>query len=206
MIGYKIIRGVAGIYAKLFHRVKYIGRENEPKEGGCIVIANHSSFTDPLFVACALKRPVSFMAKSELTSNAILRWGFKVCNVVTINRGESDIAALRKTCDIVNSGNVTGIFPQGTRIHCEAPQTDTAQPGTGLIAVRSKATILPVSVCYGKKNLCPKFMRKVIVYVGKPMTYEEYALNADGTRRNSHEIAEYTFSKVCENFVEHNYG
>ncbi len=204
MIGYKIIRGAAAVVGKIVYRVKYIGRENEPKEGGFIVIANHSTFMDPLFVACALKRPVAFMAKSELTKNAFMRWAFKVCNVVPINRGESDIAALRKTCDIVNNGEVTGIFPQGTRIHCHELSAETAMPGIGLIAVRSKAPIVPVSICYGKKNDHPTPFKKVKVYIGKPISYEEYALS-NGERRNSHEIAEYTFSKVCENFAEHNY-
>ena len=204
MIGYKIIRGIAAVVGKVVYRVEYIGRENEPIEGGYIVIANHSTLMDPLFVACALKRPISFMAKSELTKNAIMRWFLKVCNVVAINRGESDIAALRKTCDIVKEGNVTGIFPQGTRIYCSAPEVDTVQPGIGLIGVRSKAPILPVSICYGKKNDHPRPFRKVVVYIGKPMSFEEYSLE-NGERRNSHEMAKYAFSKVCDNFVEHNY-
>ncbi len=203
MIGYKIVRGIARVYSKLFHRVKYVGRENEPMEGGCIVIANHSSMLDPILLASALKRPISFMAKSELTKYGFMRFIFKTCNVVPINRGENDIAALRKICDIANEGKVTGVFPQGTRIQCEKPLAETAQAGIGLIAVRSKAQLLPVSICYGKSNLCPKVFRKVVVYIGKPMSYEEYSQD-NGQRRNSHEIAEYAFSKVCDNFAEYN--
>lgn len=204
MIGYRIVRGVACVYMKLFHRVQVIGRENEPKEGGCIVIANHSSFIDPIAVAVALKRDVYFMGKSDLLDHKFMQWVFKMCNVIPVHRGESDIAALRKTCDVVNSGNITGIFPQGTRIPCDAPDVETAQAGVGLIAGRTKAPLLPVAICYGKKNKKPIVFRKVRVVVGKPVPYEEYA-TVNGEKANSHEIAKYAFGKVCEDFAKNNH-
>lgn len=198
-----MVRFVGGLYAKLFYRIEYFGRENEPKEGGVIAIANHSSFLDPIAVACALKRPVFFMGKSTLLDYKVMQWIFKLCNVVPVHRGESDIAALKKTCNIVDSGNITGIFPQGTRIKCAAPQPDEALAGIGLIASRTKAQILPISICYGKKNKSPGLFRKVRVYIGKPIPYEEYSTINE--RPNSHEIAKYAFSKVCETFVEKNH-
>lgn len=203
MSGYKFVRFVGNIYAKLFYRVEYIGRENEPTEGGCIVIANHSSFFDPISVACALKRPVFFMGKSTLLKHKPMQWLFKACNVVPVNRGESDIAALRKMCDIVDSGNPTGVFPQGTRIRCDAPKHEEAMAGIGLIANRTKAPFLPVAICYGKKNDHPTLFRKVKVYIGKPVPYEEYSNINE--RPSSHEISKYAFSKVCELFAENNH-
>lgn len=204
MNGYRVVRGIAGVFAKLFFRVEYVGRENEPAEGGVIAIANHSSFFDPIGVACALKRDVFFMGKSDLLKFKPMQWIFKLCNVVPVHRGESDIAALRKTCDIVSRGDVNGIFPQGTRIPCDCPDPETALAGIGLIAARTKAPILPVAICYGKKNLKPKVFRKVRVYIGKPIPYEEYSSITEG-KPNSHEISKYAFSKVCELFRENNH-
>ncbi len=203
MIGYKIARGILVAYTKVFYRIKIIGKENEPKDGGCVVIANHSSLFDPIAVAVAIKRDINFMAKSDLEKHAIMRWLFKCCGVVSINRGASDMVALRKTCEIVSNGNVTGVFPQGTRIQCYSPDVETALPGIGLIAGRAKAPILPVAICYGKKNKKPKIFRKVRVAIGKPIPYEEYGLE-NGEKRGSHEIAKYAFSKVCEEFEKNN--
>ncbi len=205
MNGYSIVRGIAKIYLKLFYRVEYIGQENELSEGGAIVIGNHSSFLDPLCLAAVLKRPIYFMGKSDLLKFAPMRWIFKICNVVPVNRGESDIAALRKTFDIVNSGNINGVFPQGTRIQCSSPDSETALAGIGLIALKTKAPFIPVAVCYGKKNKKPTFFRKVKIAVGKPIPYEEY-ISISEDKPNSHEISKYAFSKVCELFEEHNYG
>ncbi len=204
MKGYRFVRAVVLVFAKLFFRVEFHGRENEPAEGGYIAFSNHTSFYDPIFTASAVKQSLYFMAKSDLAKHAFMRWLFKLCNVVTVNRGESDIAALRKTCDIVKSGNNVGIYPQGTRIQQEFPKSEEALAGLGLMAARTRATLLPVTICYGKKNLKPNMFRKVHVYIGKPIPYEEYSAIND--HPNSHEIAAYAFSKLCADFCEYNHG
>lgn len=205
MNGYRFVRAVAVVYSKLFHRLSVKGTENIPQDGGCVIIANHSSFLDPIFVASSFKRDIFFMGKSDLLKSKFMKWIFNLCHVIPINRGESDIAALRKTCDVVNGGNLTGIFPQGTRIRCNQPEVETVQAGIGLVGARTKAPIIPVAICYGKKNLCPKVFRKVTVSIGKPMNYEEYALQ-DGERKTSQEMAAYAFTKVCDLFAENNHG
>lgn len=204
MNGYKFVRGICKAIVKLFFRCEIHGRENEPSESGFIAFSNHTSFYDPLFTAVAVKQTLFFMAKSDLAKHALLRWLFKLCNVVTVNRGESDIAALRKTCDIIKSGNNVGIYPQGTRIQQDRPKPEEALAGIGLMAARTKATLLPVTICYGKKNKKPKLFRKVHVYIGKPVPYEEYSTINE--HPNSHEIAIYAFSKLCEDFDNNNHG
>ncbi len=200
---YQVVRGFAYFVAKIGYRAEFYGLENEPTEGGVIVFSNHSSLVDPFFTAPAVKRPLHFMAKSDLQKSRFMKWLFNKCNVVAINRGESDIAALRKVCDVVASGGCVGIYPQGTRIECENPDPETALAGMGLMASRAKATLLPVTICYGKGNKKPKLFSKVKVYVGKPITFEEYSNINE--RPNSHEIAKYAFSKLCEDFGKYNH-
>lgn len=204
MRAYKFIRAIAKVLAKIIFRVEYHGRENEPKEGGFIAFSNHTSFLDPIFTACAVRQPLYFMAKSDLLKSRFMQVVFKLCNIVTVHRGESDIAALRKTCDIVKSGNNVGIYPQGTRIPQDCPKPEEALAGIGLMATRTKATLLPVTICYGKKHLKPKLFRKIHVYIGKPISYEEYSTINE--HPNSHEIAIYAFTKLCEDFNKHNHG
>lgn len=201
---YKAVRAIAFAYAKVAYRVKIHGRENEPKDGAYIAFSNHTSFSDPIFTAVAVKRPLFFLAKSDLQKVGVLRWLFKVCNVLTINRGESDIAALRKSCDIIKNGGCPAIYPEGTRIPQDMPKAEAAQAGIGLMATRTKATLLPVTICYGKKHKKPTVFRKVVVYIGKPIPYEEYSAIND--RPNSHDISVYAFSKLCDDFAEHNHG
>ncbi len=201
---YKAIRGLARAYAKVAYRVKVHGKENEPKDGAYIAFSNHTSFSDPIFTAIAVKRDLFFLAKSDLQKVGILRWLFKKCNVVTINRGESDIAALRKSCEMIKNGGCPAIYPEGTRIPQECPKGETAQAGIGLMATRTKATLLPITICYGKKHKKPLIFRKVNVYIGKPIPFEEYS--AINEHPNSHEIAVYAFSKLCDDFAKNNHG
>lgn len=204
MSAYKFVRGVAWVVAKVFFRAEFHGRENEPKEGGYVAFSNHAAFFDPIFTACAVKQPLFIMGKSELLHNPVMKLLIKSCNVIVINRGESDIAALRKTCDTLKEGKSIAIYPQGTRIPCSSPDPETARAGMGLMATRTKATLLPITICYGKKHLKPTFFSKVHVYIGKPITFEEYSTINE--RPNSQEIASYAFSKLCEDFAEHNHG
>ena len=201
MSGYKFVRFVGGVVAKILFRVEYIGRENEPTEGGFIAFSNHASFFDPIFTACAVKQPLYFIGKSDLMKHRVMRWLFNSCNVVPINRGESDIAALRKTCDLIKNGKNVGIYPGGTRKPCDAPLPEDALAGIGLMASRTKATLVPVTICYGKCQK-PKPFHKVKVCIGKPIPYEEYS--AINERPSSHEIATYSYNKLCEDFAKYN--
>ncbi|MBP5154979.1 MAG: 1-acyl-sn-glycerol-3-phosphate acyltransferase [Clostridia bacterium] len=201
---YRAARAVTNFLALILYRVSYFGRENDTGEGNCIVLSNHTSFTDPVFTANAVKkRDLVFIAKESLTGHGLFGKFLLACNVLPIRRGESDIQALRSACGTLSEGKSLGIYPQGTRMPGKDPEPSQAMAGIGLMASRSKADLLPVAICYGKNRRGkPCVFRKVRVYVGKPVPYSEYS--AISERPNSHEIAEYAFGKVCDLFNEHN--
>ena len=201
---YRFARAVMGVYVKIFYRVEYFGRENEPSpDVPTIVLSNHSSFIDPVFTAKAVRRDLTFIAKSTLAEHFPLGLLLKLCRAVTIRRGESDVQAVRTVCGELASGKSLGIYPQGTRMPGVVPSPEQALAGVGLMASRSKAALLPVAICCGKnKKGKPCIFRKVRVYVGKPVYYDEYS--SAGERGSSHEIARYGFAKVCELYEKYN--
>ena len=201
---FRAARAVTNFLAKILYRVSYYGRENDDGEGICIVLSNHTSFTDPVFTANAVKkRDLVFIAKESLTGHGLFGKFLLACNVIPIRRGESDIQALRTACGALGEGKSLAIYPQGTRMPGVGPLPEQAMAGLGLMASRSKASLLPVAICYGKNRRGkPSVFRKVRVFVGKPIPYSEYS--ARNERPNSHEIAEYAFGKVCDLFNEHN--
>ena len=200
---YNFVRKAVLLYGKIVYRVEFHGRENEPEGGSLVVISNHSSFSDALFTANAVKRELTFIAKESLARHKFLAWVLKRCHAITIKRGEGDMQAVRSACSVLSGGGSLGVYPQGTRMPGSAPKPEEAMAGIGLIASRCKATFLPVTICFGKnKKFKPCAFGKVRVYVGKPITYEEYS--SINEHPNSHEIAEYAFSKVCEDFERYN--
>ena len=44
-----------------FFRIRYVGAENLPKEGGALIVANHTSYADPVLVGGATNRFIRFL-------------------------------------------------------------------------------------------------------------------------------------------------
>ena len=66
---YKIAVAFCRICLLFAFRIKAVGQDNIPKEGGCILALNHKSNLDPVIAAVTSKRKPGFMAKAELFEN-----------------------------------------------------------------------------------------------------------------------------------------
>ncbi|NLJ33289.1 MAG: 1-acyl-sn-glycerol-3-phosphate acyltransferase [Firmicutes bacterium] len=136
------------------------GRENVPAAGPLIVVANHTSYSDPPILGAALTRQVHFMAKEELfrypVFGTILYW----LKAFPVKRKVVDRSAIRKALSVLEQEEVLGMFPEGTRI--KTGQLGVAQPGVALLASRSGAPILPVGIS--------RVAGKLIVKIGKTFT------------------------------------
>ncbi|MDD4163916.1 MAG: lysophospholipid acyltransferase family protein [Eubacteriales bacterium] len=179
-------------FFKLLYRIKVVGRENEPSEN-YIACANHSSYIDPVLIAYALKHTQRFVARSSLVRFGFYRWLFRRVKVITINRGSTDISSIRTITQAVSDGDCVSIFPQGTRIKGVIPRPEQAQGGIGLLAVKTNALILPVSII--TKRLRPRLFKKTVIVIGKAIPASEYLNCCENSR--SKDIAVFLFSRVC---------
>ncbi|MFR3290366.1 MAG: lysophospholipid acyltransferase family protein [Lachnospiraceae bacterium] len=66
-------------------------------EGPAVVCANHSNYIDPLLVAAAFGKEnyMHFMAKLELQRVPVVGAVLKKCGICFVDRGKSDIDAVR---------------------------------------------------------------------------------------------------------------
>ena len=196
-----------GIYAalsgviRLIFRIKVVGRENEPDEGGYVVVANHVSATDPIIICYAFrKHQVHFMAKKELFGVPLFGRVIRMLGAFPIDRGGSDVGAIRTAVEIVEKGKALGIFPQGHRYPGVDPRETKTKNGAVLIASRVNAPIVPVYIWH-KRNK-GGFLKKTYVIIGEKIPFEAFNYN----KEESGEYARITgqiFDKVCalgENF------
>ena len=95
-------------------RVSFEGVENIP-ETGCILVCNHTSFSDVLVLEATSTRQVFFMGKAELFKIPLLKQLITALGAFPVNRGGADITSIKRTISEIHSGKVVGIFPQGTR-------------------------------------------------------------------------------------------
>ena len=178
---YRLIRGIAKVIFTPLFRVKIIGIENVPKSGGVIMCANHTSLTDPIFLAINIKRQIHFMGKAELFSNFFTKWFFNSLGSFAVKRGQGDTAAIRSGEDVIKNGGIMGIFPEGTRYLEGAPRK--AKSGVAMIAASTKADILPVSIFREGKI---RLFSKTTIRFGEVIPFEELKLDVqDGAKKSS---------------------
>ncbi len=153
-------------------RFEVVGRENVPPEGPLILASNHLNNADPPMIALAAPRHPTYMAKQEMINWPILGPGFRIFGAFAVRRGEADLAALRAATEVVNRGDMLVMFPEGTRSRTGG--LTKAHPGTALIALRTKAPVLPVAIT-GSEHLTwpwiflrPYSVRHIKVTIGEP--------------------------------------
>lgn len=162
---YNFCRLIVRILLYPLFRVKVLGKENIPDNGPVIVCTNHISNFDPPVAGMTQRRPVHYMAKSELFDVPVLGKLLTKINVFPVKRGLSDRNALRTGLELLKEGKVLGLFPEGTR--SKTGKVGKALAGAGFFALRSDATVIPCAIIGSYKP----FSRVTVVY-GPPVDME----------------------------------
>lgn len=181
---YRVVRNVAWFLCKIIFPTKVIGVENVPKEGPVLICSNHISMVDPVLIAVSFGRQITYMAKKELFATKFTNWFFSNLGMVPVDRGASDLAAMRVCIEALGEGRLLGIFPQGHRF--KQDENHEIQNGAAMMALRSKAVVIPAHV-----SAPLKFFRKNTVRFGKPVDL------SDLVRINSQAIMEAS-SRITE--------
>ncbi|PYZ99185.1 1-acyl-sn-glycerol-3-phosphate acyltransferase [Alteribacter lacisalsi] len=150
----------------MFFRVRVIGRENIPADGGVLLCSNHINNLDPPFLGAFLKRDTRYMAKSELFTKPVLKGLLPKLGAFPIRRGMSDRQALRTGLGLLKEEEMIGVFPEGTR--SRTGELGKGLAGIGFFALRSRAEVVPAAITGSYKP----FSRLTIVY-GKPVNMEK---------------------------------
>ncbi len=171
--------------------------ENEPldEEGPYIICSNHTSNADPVFLCAATKhQQPHFMAKKELFKVPVVNKIVAALGAFPVDRKGADVGAIKKTIKMLGDGKCIGIFPQGHRFKGIDPRGTEVKSGLGMIAVKAEATVLPCYIKMKKRRWAP--FRRVDVYIGKPIKYEELNYNKENPGEYMR-ISQYVFDRIC---------
>jgi 1-acyl-sn-glycerol-3-phosphate acyltransferase len=160
------------------------GLENVPDDRPAILASNHLSFCDSFFMPVLVPRKVTFLAKAEyFTSPGIKGWltrmFFAGVGQVPIDRDDADAsrAALRTGVRVLRSGQLLGIYPEGTR----SPDGRLYRGHTGVarMALESGALVVPCAMVNTDDiqpagRLFPKLRPRPGVRFGKPLDFARY--------------------------------
>ncbi|UPO77934.1 lysophospholipid acyltransferase family protein [Arthrobacter sp. Helios] len=173
-----------GPVVNLLFRPWVKGMDNVPATGPAILVSNHLSFSDSIFLPLAVPRPVSFLAKSEYFTGKGLKGKltamfFRLTNQLPIDRsgGAASEAALRAGVKVLEGGNLLGIYPEGTR----SPDGRLYRGKTGVakMALQTGVPVIPVAMI-GTDKVQPigrriPNIRRIGIIVGEPLDFSRYA-------------------------------
>jgi 1-acyl-sn-glycerol-3-phosphate acyltransferase len=156
--------------ARLLCRVEGSQLAQVPERGPLIIVTNHVNFLDaPLLYTQLLPRPLAGFAKAETWDNPALAILANLWGAIPLQRGEVDLSALRAALKALDEGRILGVAPEGTR--SGTGHLREGHPGIVLLALRTKAPILPV-ISYGgelfQQNLSRLRRTEVHIEVGQP--------------------------------------
>ncbi|MFH1736666.1 MAG: lysophospholipid acyltransferase family protein [Actinomycetota bacterium] len=167
--------------AYLFWRAKVENAENIPVSGPVMLIANHQSNLDPVFLACANPRRMFAMGKSELFESRLSAWFYGGLGALPIHRGRPDRKGLKKILELFYQGNMVLVFPEGGRNH--NPGLGPLEPGVVFLADLADVPVLPAGITGsgriippGKK--LPRFHTIKVKY-GRPFRLDEISPRAE---------------------------
>ena len=180
---------IVNVYDHLKNNYHVIGREKVP-DGGCVLVANHTQWADPVLVGTALgnQYPLVAMAKKELFQIKLLGPLISALGAFPVDRGTADIGAIKTSLKAVKEGKKLLIFPEGGTKHKAG---DEAKVGAAMIAARTGAPIVPIYISDNKK-----FRSKVYVVFGdayipeKTKSKDGYRAIADDMMRRIYALKE----------------
>jgi 1-acyl-sn-glycerol-3-phosphate acyltransferase len=179
---YWFMKGILKPLLKMLYRIRVEGLENVPKTGPAIIAANHVSFLDSFFIPLVIKRrKVTYLAKADYFRSWKTKWFFQGVGQISCERegGSRSQQSLEIALDVLNGGNLLGIYPEGTR----SPDGILYRGRTGVarLALAAKVPVIPVGLI-GTDEVMPKDAKlprltgriDVTVRFGKPLDFSRF--------------------------------
>lgn len=193
---YEITRYIAIAFFHTLMPVRFHNRDRLLQDPPFVLIANHRHALDPVAMAAAVPHhQLVFLAKKELAANKWLRNLLTRVHCILVDRHHADMEAMRACMKAVKMNKILLIFPEGTRHH--EGQMEQIETGTALIAMRTKAPIIPI---YIDRKL--SFFKVTNMYVGEPIPYDdllEEGINAVTCEKMNERMRE-TFRKMIREY------
>jgi 1-acyl-sn-glycerol-3-phosphate acyltransferase len=147
---YRFLRGFFVGLMKILFRVSVENSAVMPKQGPVILASNHLSFLDSPLLVVASRRTIHFVGKdsyfrTDTLKHRLQNWFFRKMCVFPINRAGGPAAqqSLQMAIQILQRGEVFGIYPEGTR--SVDGTLYRGHTGVARIALATGAPIIPVA-------------------------------------------------------------
>src|SRR5439155_18894861 len=107
-----LVRLLLWLLTHSIYRIRAIGRENIPAEGGALLVSNHVSFVDGLLLSVATDRPIRFLVFSEIYNRWWIRPWARLGRAIPISNKADPrelIHSLRTASEAIAAGELVCI-------------------------------------------------------------------------------------------------
>lgn len=209
-----LLRFFVMVITRCFYRVQHQGLANLPASGPALIVCNHVSLMDALWLLSLVPRRLRFLMSREYLANcpSVARYLFSVAGVIPISTNDPPkmvMKALKAARDAMERGYIVAIFPEG-----ELSRTGHMQPfraGFGHIVKGRDWPIVPMAINGGFGSRASHafihpyvfgpedFWRKITVVAGEP-------LRSDTSVRQVQESVRVLTASAASIAAEHHVG
>jgi acyl-[acyl-carrier-protein]-phospholipid O-acyltransferase/long-chain-fatty-acid--[acyl-carrier-protein] ligase len=139
------IRFFAWLLSLTVYRVKVLGRENLPREGGAMLVPNHVTWIDGIMLMLTSSRPIRMVAWApNIEATPRIKWLASLFGVIPIDstKPKRIVAAFNTARKALNAGELVCIFPEGGL--SRTGQVQAFKPGMMKILEGTTAPVVPV--------------------------------------------------------------
>jgi len=141
------LRLLLWILARVIYRIKVLGKENIPQNGGALLVSNHLSFVDVVLISVAANRPIRFLIFKDVYDIPWIKPFAILLRAIPVSpdlRPRDIIQSLREASDAIRAGELVCVFAEG-----QITRTGQMLPfGHGMerISKGLKQPILPINL------------------------------------------------------------
>lgn len=177
-----VLRLYVVVICKIFYSLTVKNAERIPQEGACVIVANHVTLVDWLFLASGTDRPVRFVMHHSYYNMPIAHYIFRDGGAIPIGSGKKHPEMLKRAFESIHEAlqkeEMVIIFPEG-KLTTDG-EVDEFRRGVEKILERDPVPVLPMGLkgLWGTRwSRCKKrkfhYRPLIEMVVGEVMSPEE---------------------------------
>ena len=138
------LRFVAWLLSHTIYRIRVLGRSNLPREGGALLVPNHVTWLDAIFLMLTSTRPIRMIALSTNLQSKWLKRLSDAFGVIPINPAKPKmvVQAFRTAREALNHCELVCIFPEGGLTR--SGQVQAFMPGMMKVLEGTNVPVIPI--------------------------------------------------------------
>lgn len=154
---YRIMRPLFALVMLSLGRASITGQKNIPARGSVLLLSNHVTWLDPVWISMFARRPVRFLASAIWFTHPVLGPFLRYVGAIPKIKFAKDPQAVQTLVDFGQQGDAVALFPEGERNW--NGRTRPVLPGIGRLIKRLGCPVQFVRI-QGGHQMWPRWSEK----------------------------------------------